>query len=379
MGNINKDTGITTQSKTWSRSAPSWWVGNASGSYIADSKRRYKNGVSIPNFHAKVARGELLPHTSFKQTEWEYEHLSGNLSLSGHPNGYWYTVSNFEGYDLPEVWRTRDYIDYDADPTSPPPTSIPDYFVQQAAARIYSQGFDALTASAEAAKTVSMFKGVSKRMLDLAKNFSTKRMLQLWLEGRYGWRTLAYDVRDLHSALQEFEAKREIWTERAGTSYSTSSSTATTYTTGDTTSELQTDIEHTWSLRGSVAGLIKPNRFIADPLLTGWELVPYSFVVDWVYDVGTAIQAQRFMQLATSWTASKGYQCNSTVNRKLTVLSPRNGYTSASGSVSYRGTGVTQSRGPISSIPTLPQVTGRALTPDLALDLQALSRLRSRF
>jgi len=372
-----KDTGIqttfATQTTTVYSGSPSY------EQFPANSERRYMSGVSIPNFHLRKQRGELLPHTPFSQVEWQGQWISGSGRFDYNSGPNWFEYTNWRGSGAHNVsWRLMDFVDYNVDPTTVPVSAIPDYFVQQAAARIYSGGFDALTASAEMKKTVDGFRGVTRRMLDLASRFSTKRMLQLWLEGRYAWRTLAYDVRDLHSALTEFEAKREIWTERAGTSYSTESSeliSSTSNTYG--AYELTRDSSHRFSLRGSVAGLIKPSRFLADPFKTAWELVPYSFVVDWVYDVGTAIDAYRFVNAASQWTASKGFECQSTVEYREDVSSSSSW--SSSGSTSYRYEGTRQVRSPVSTIPTLPQRTNRALTWDLSLDLQALATVRSKF
>jgi len=377
MTGLNKDSGIQTSTKTQRTTAY-----NASPStvaFTATAERQYKTGVAIPNYHARRDRGELLPHTPFTQVEWSGRHVDGNVNAQAKSGPNWFDITNFKGSNaFPVSWRIDDFIDHDVDPTIPPPSAIPDYFVQQAAARIYSQGFDALTASAEAKKTVQGFKGVSKRMLDLARQFSTKKMLKLWLEGRYAWRTLAYDVRDLHSALTEFDAKREIWTERAGTSLTQSSSEEVgSYTATSTKGTLTKDTTHTWSLRGSVSGLIKPNRFVVDPVKTGWELVPYSFVVDWVYNVGVALDAMAFRRAASAWTASKGFKCDSIVTFTENI-EDTSSWTS-SGSVSYEYQGSRSVRSPVSSFPTLPQVTNRALTWDLSLDLQALASVRGSF
>jgi len=371
---INKDSGIKTTAKTQVLTGS--WTAPVSSSFIGDAERRYKLGVSIPGFHRLQKSGALLPHTPFTQVEWVGEHVDGSYFADDTNN--WSEFSNYQGPTFSGVaYRIGDFADNDCDHTSSPDQTIPDYFVQQAAARIYASGFDALTASAEAKKTVSGFRGVARRMTDLATKFSSKRMYQLWLEGRYAWRTLAYDVRDFHEAVTEFEKTREIWTERAGLSTTHSSTTdIATTSNNDFSFTLTKSVENNFSLRGSVAGLIKPAQFRANPLETGWELVPYSFVVDWVFDVGTALQALAFQSVASSWTASKGFQCDSKVTYEVGAIPKPN--RTGNCSVTWEYSGTRQSRSPVTEITTLPQLTNRALSWDLSLDLQALSQVRSK-
>lgn len=375
-----KDTGIYTESQTGSRvdysdaGVPSY---STTASFVRKANRSYKLGIDIPNFYRRKRAGELLPHTPFTQVEWEGRLVTSHVETHDTQDLSAIVIDGYAGQVHPVSWRIIDFPDYDVDPTEPPPVAVPDYFVQQAAARIYAGGFDALTAASEARKTVEGFRGVTRRMVDLARRFSARRMQQLWLESRYAWRTLAYDVRDLHSALTDFDSKREIWTERAGLSFSESTSeTLSTLNVTTGVHVLTRSKTLNWSLRGSVAGLIKPARFITNPVKTGWELVPYSFVVDWVYGVGVALDVMAFMAAAQSWTASKGWQCESTDIYTSTMES--NARYNASGSVQYEYTGTRQSRSP-TSINFKPQVTNRALSWDLSLDLQALSQVRSKF
>lgn len=378
MDSLNKDSGIITSTKTQVLTGN--WTPTVSTPFTGEAKRSSKTGMSIPGYHKLKSSGALLPHTPFNQVEWEARHISGSLSTNDYPGGgtSYSNVSNFKGYDAPIAYRIDDFVDKECNPTGSPSQEIPDYFVQQAMARIYASGFDALTASAEARKTVNGFRGLSRRMVDLATKYSTKRLLQLWLEGRYQFRTLAYDVRDFHSAVTEFDSTREIWSERAGLSYSdTSSDVVATGSSSALNWQIEAAITHNYSLRGAVSGLIQPARFQANVVTTAWELLPYSFVVDWVYGVGVALDALAFQSCASSWTASKGFQCDSEVAYTLTSTSPRPGK-AGSASCSWLYLGTRQSRSPITRFSTLPQLTNRPPSWDLSLDLQALAQVRSK-
>lgn len=50
-----------------------------------------------------------------------------------------------------------------------------------------------------------------------------------------------------------------------------------------------------------------------NPLQTGWELIPFSFVLDWVLNVGKTISAIALLNCSVAHTAALGYSI--TVNR----------------------------------------------------------------
>jgi hypothetical protein len=367
----SKDTGIIT-SEGYAYLTRNY-SSNFGWNYTSSAERRYFGGVDIPNFHARKKRGELLPHTPFSQHEWVGEHLAGHYDWQF--NSQTASITDYDGFAFGTPYRL-DELDHDGDLSSAPDMTYAQSYIQQAAARIYSKGWDALTFGAETPKLRKQFKGLAGRMLDMAKGHRSDRILKLWLEGRYAWRTLAYDVADLHDAMLNFEKDRQIHTERAGYSYS-SSSDGTIDSGSDSAFDftLESSVSHEYSIRGAVAGRINPARISIDPIRTAWELVPYSFVVDWVIDVGSAIEAFQFVRNATEYTASRGYQDIFNVTFTCNGL-PKDGYSGSAQAVwNYQGT--TQSRSP-SSVSAIPQFNPRDLTPDIALDLNALSRLRAR-
>jgi len=379
----SKDTGLTsvTEGTTINYGPPST---STSDSWSWDKARSYFTGTDTPNFYRRKRAGELIPHTSFDQTDLSAVMVGEHYhSVLANTSENWYTANNRE----PEIHRKpfvsngslssiHSYLPV-AD------TSYAQAFVQSAAARIYSKGWDALTFAGELPSLRRMFTKTSRKMVNLARGHSSKRILELWLEGRYGWRTLAYDVRDLNDAIQNWDESRKIFTERAGTTYSSSSSIVHSKSKRNATYEYYEQFTTRVSVRGAVAGKIRPARFVVDPIKTGWELVPYSFVVDWVLSVGHALDAYRFVKAASAHTASIGtkrtlkYEC-SLQNAVIGPVSKSDDY-----EIYNRTPGkhlvelVVVSRNP-TSISYKPQFTGRLLTGDLGLDLIALSRTRAR-
>lgn len=333
-------------------------------------------GIDIPDFHRRLVSGELLPHTQFSQIAREHYILPARYEhTDSGQNDVYLTAYSFaiaEGHFLDQLSHVAD-------------TAYHDAMVQSSASKIVNAGWDVGTAVSEFPSLKRQFKKVGRSIKRLYRNGSynnhTEQWLRknkresvsfddLWLEGRYGWRTLAYDIRDLNNAIQEFDSKRRIWTERSGYSYTESTTTDVSkqWSAGLMQSTLEDVTEH--SIRGAVAALIKPARFIVDPLQTAWELTPWSFVADWVLNVGDALAAHKLIYLSDSHTASWGVK--SVTNRTVTTKAIKEPATvSQNYQETYRGEYELVYRNP-AEISITPSFTGRKITSDLVLDLRAL-------
>lgn len=335
-------------------------------------------GQTVPNYWDRKRRGLLIPHTWFRQQS-STQQISPANYFERRANGV--DIVTMENYSFfhETVSAFRDT------PYHIPDAAYADAMLQRAAANIANKGWDGLTFAAELPDLKRMFVKTARRMgrlheayrqgklskhfkdkkgQDIAKNFQ-----DLWLEGRYGWRTLAYDVRDLNDAIMHYDEKRRIWTERSGYSYSDHD--VTTGSVSWVSSNLEYTIEDRTehSIRGAVAADFKPARVTLDPVNTAWELVPYSFVVDWVFNVGETLASTKLLMLANDVTASKGVKSSHT--RTATV----NAVAKPGCIVNYTETYVCVNelvnRYP-SQISMRPSATGRLLDSNLVLDLRAL-------
>lgn len=330
------------------------------------------HGNNTRNFSKLKREGKLIRHTAFNQK-----------SVQCSPGIGSYSQTNTGGSVL--SWDNCGWLSTDLHNTSimhNPDTAYASAAVQNAAAAIMSEGWDALTFASELPKLKDMFQKSARKIVKLAKlprkqGFRGWRQLgDAWLEGRYGWRTLAYDIRDLDDAIRNYDKNRLIWTERQGynDSYSATGSETWNWAAGDLLLDWQDDTEH--SIRGSVAAEIQPARFQVDPLQTGWELVPYSFVVDWVLNVGQALAATKLLALSKATTASIGIKSVSTRIANGTAGGTNSGFTHLSWNESYYSRVEQVTRNP-TVIPVRPLLTGRAATADLLLDLRALANFRN--
>jgi hypothetical protein len=69
------------------------------------------------------------------------------------------------------------------------------------------------------------------------------------------------------------------------------------------------------SYRGFAYTKIKPESFGIDPVQTFWELVPFSFVVDWFVDVGSKLQLASYLSTSIPGTLVSGCGVKVTATR----------------------------------------------------------------
>lgn len=280
------------------------WKDPASGSayslgdfeVLSESDYRFTLGENIPHFHKLKRQGRLLPMTSFRQ--WETSGIAYGHYNTSYPSGEkrW-SVGNCP-LNPSEGWNIKQ-----EDLESILEGLDPSYFLQAAAAKIYSSGWDALTFAAEFGKVVAMFRGFVRRLINALVN---RRTEDVWLEIRYGWRTLYYDMKDIEEAIQELGHKRKRYSEHVGTT--TSSSDIHTYTYAGTSATQYWTRRTEWEvgLRGSVVADIEPAVTSFNPFITAWELITLSFVVDWCLNVGQWLAAMSFVVFQTKSASATG-------------------------------------------------------------------------
>lgn len=343
----------------------------ASGTSLVARELSEYTGFSIPGFHRRVRSGELLPHTP-----WSQYHGSGSGSGSIGP-----LQAVVSGNDIDDWWSEGNYplIDSWISPGSLV-ARIPsgaDALVQEAASRIMGESMDALTFLAELASTKKMFLETGRRFLKKQIPRNWRQLSNDWLSYRYGWRTFMYDCKDLHKAVARLDEKRKRYSKRArsfnewseteggtnvrfilGTSFSVVEKIVTTYKV---------------ELVGTVNADVTVPAFSFNPAVTAWEVIPYSFIVDWFVGVGTAISALSFLAAQRRYAASWGCRISAEKSISLAGTSVKPGVTGgcrASGS----GTAELVARVPC-SVPIAPQLTFKLDTRKV-IDLLALVKQR---
>jgi hypothetical protein len=352
------------------------WESQSGGPYLAqwgfgDYVESHMRGQSIPNFHKRKKAGELLPHTYFTKTEI--------TKLSVTPGSYHAT----DGADPSRYIKLKQGNPKVIVPVIAhlPDDSRSGAEIQRAAANIYSNGFDALTFLIESKKTATMFGDFSKRLKGLATNRgrlrSAKELSRLWLEGRYGWRQLAFDAKSLHNAVTEFNSGRRIWSERSGYSYSESKTETIASGVGHVDWRHKRTTTTVHSIRGAVSTLVELDRFVSNPINTAWELLPLSFVLDWALTVGNSIQSAALLTRSSALTASAGTRSVTTYDGWSEQECTGTWVFVDSDPGRWSGVVEKETRVP-TTLPIAPQISGRMVRPDQILDLSTIAHVRGK-
>jgi hypothetical protein len=210
------------------------------------------------------------------------------------------------------------------------------YVVQKAAAKIASSGFDALTFLAELKQLRRMFTGIVDKLIALCRGKSIGTLESLWLEGRYGWRTLLYDIQDLAKALKQQNERRSRFREQAGLTASGSWEDVSQTTSSSITTEITTNYNWTLNQRGTVVADIEIPDFQFNPVTSAWELTRLSFVFDWLINVGQALDSATFLVLVKDYKACAGYNVEVDIAGDISLVS-YSSHLSASVSGSWGG------------------------------------------
>lgn len=282
-------------------------------------------GRDQKDFHKRRNSGELLPYTKYTNISQNVVYSGpstvyfGGTTLAG--NVYRYDRTWTDGSTAP-LWLTRGTSRLMFAPEAEANRLLDSLgidkllFVQQAAARIYGRGWDALTFMAEFHKLVKMFRTAVPKLLKLLTEFQKWRtssdairfgysLIDEWLETRYGWRILLYDLEDIETLIREIDNDElSRVKDRAGDDWSDSIDEMEFYQDASIRFEQHYVTGRTLSVRGNVIADFLPSKVTTNLPLTAWELTRFSFVVDWFINVGRAIEAMSFVLLNDRYTAS---------------------------------------------------------------------------
>jgi hypothetical protein len=343
------------------------YVGTTNGQTASSGQRSFDMwGSDIPNFHVRKARGELLPFGTYLKDvvdyEASYDMIFGN---SGDASQRYYTkaVIAKPAHIIPDM-----------------PGINSRNLVQRAAAGLRRDTFDATTFAGELFQTVNMFRNIPSKIVDIARGkryggpFGFQYFVDDYLESRYGWRTLRYDIEDVDRAIQRLANGKDLRKRNkssATDSFTESSTESRNLSIGIKSSsgtgtaslgvmQCQVNISTEVKAKGiCIADYVKP-VFSFSAAKTAWELTTLSFALDWVWNVGQALDA---VQVVAS---SGGVEsCISTLSRSTlegTLGSQVSGtYPYISGTIVYRSVIERRTRNAL-AVPLTPQ-------PQFNLDL----------
>lgn len=290
----------------------SWLVNGQSKTFTGSLEMTDRK---TPGYFVAVKRGGLIPVSPMSREKTEYILTPGGGSLVTD-----YDVGGVKQRLKMEVsgyfWKSGSEL------PSLPELDVPDIklSLQRALARAQTDAWDQLTFVAEFRKTLEMLVGVRSRADSLYGRFAdilaskSKRttnavsyamlMSEVWLEMRYGWRPLYHDIIEINKAIKRMQSALEEPLCRAYDTEHTSGPSSNYQLNGQPAIEnwtgwiggMSCSARHTSSVEYKIhssVGVRVTTRTatMADPLVTAWEMVPWSFVLDWFVSVGDIISA----------------------------------------------------------------------------------------
>lgn len=321
----------------------------------ARSVRGEYSGVRLANFTKRKNAGELLPFTSY--VRWDSHTVtSGSRKLTWKPQWCSSAGSNSKriatinsGHIMNRGVLLEPLTSLDATSYIGKSGLNGQYVVQKAAAKLWD-GLDVGTFLAELGSVVSMIakaataimamaRAKPRALLAMRRRDPGKDYADKYLEVYYGWYPLMMDI---IKAIKALEGKAKVTEFRATATDGWSTHDEDLVNVGPLSNgesfviRVTTDV--TISLRAHVVGrskfgFAKSGPFI-NPLLTAWELVRYSFVIDWLLSVGNAIKALSTNLRLDTVVASYGYFV--VIQRNAEVISASPG-TSVLSAYEHRG------------------------------------------
>lgn len=257
----------------------------------------YAYGIDTPSYYKRLREKEIIPMTPYRRYDVRGmvnpEHRL--FSRSGTSCNPYTEIYSWTG-GLPSALGETALLDLvEADGA---------YYVQAAAAKIYSSGWDGLTFAAELKQLRRMLVGFATR---LVRNILSGRWDSIWLESRYGWRVLWYDMQDILRVIENLDGERKRYREAVGTTESTVTVSQVTSGTQYGSAYWVQEEDLTIGVRGTVVADIEPPKVSANLAVTSWELTSFSFVIDWILNVGQWIESMSFLSSSTSHASAAGF------------------------------------------------------------------------
>jgi hypothetical protein len=302
-------------------------VNYAVGSYNTYYVYKEMTDREIPNFHARKASGEVFMNpmtstvTDVLQTPFPFGATIKTFRWGCTP-ARWYESNRLERGGSRSTLRVAAAVGFSTDPAI---TINSDSLKEQAITKAWSNldqsKIMALVSIAEAEKSLGTIKNVSLRALRIikgarknalkmiAKTLKSKKsrrrlardLSDLYLEARYGLRPMYYDINGVVEAVNNFDCSRHDRLTVRGYRNATDQNSGTDQFGPNNWNNTQYAYYQNWKDTISVearAGCLAAVQLSAVNdwgigLLgeSAWELVPFSFIVDWFLNVGDTISS----------------------------------------------------------------------------------------
>lgn len=313
-------------------------------------------GTKTPNYFRRKAAGEILPVNPLSEVSQVYSFSSGSMSAHHTRSTTWYSMAGV----IPLFTSLNGKLPSWSSVPMPPgwDESLGNSMAITAIANARQELFDVLTFVAELEKTLDMLKGCieryTTRLLIVEKHarvawgtwksgrLAPKSTLNFadffascWMEWRYGATPLMFDIDAMYKQLLELDALTHRVRGRFEHDPIDSNVVSTTTSgAGFTADGLSASGGWLWKVVKTSKQRVRPvakclveltnsYRCTVDPMLTGYEMIPYSWMFDWFVNIGELIRTFSPFALGRVASSSISYYCEGVLS--FTSVRPSNG------------------------------------------------------
>lgn len=332
--------------------------------YLKSHSNGFASGVCTKGYFKLLRQNKLIPYNPWKKFHEEGEAL---VSIGGRIK----TSQTNQTGDKATACGTFDgqisAVNIDNGALSSFYEQELPYLLMAAQSCCYTQAsFDLATFLAELPETVRMLGTVVERLRDIKRGKIGKfkklasRPGDILLEARYGWRPLFNDLSGLSKVLSRMQEKLTRVSCNRKNSQVSSDDTGWYLVGEDALRKVYKRVENTYTVTpmASVAADFKPSMFQFNPLVTGYEVIPLSFVLDWVWNVGMALESLSLEILASDKTACAGFLIEISTDSSLKYEAKPPAFYDTVPQSTYRSTLTYKKRWP-SAVPLIPPIKPR--------------------
>lgn len=283
-----------------------------------------RESVLTPHYFKRRARGEILPVNPLKEVKTQLISQDGSMTAVHIGGGGPYQMAG----NIPLFCTLGGKVPAWSTVPEPPMynSSVANSLAVTAVSNARQELFDSLTFLAELEKTIEMLTGCvdryTRRLLIVDKHArvawktwkrgslapkSTANFADFfsscWMEWRYGITPLMFDIDALYKQLLELDAlthrvRGSAEPEPTVIGQTTSAVSGYGFTAGGTSASggwlSEVEVTRFQRIRPKAKALIELTssfRCAVDPLVTGFEVIPYSWMLEWFVNIGELIRS----------------------------------------------------------------------------------------
>lgn len=330
---------------------------SSSGSYYQSVLSETITDVVVPQFKKRSAQGEIFNNPMQRVSVEEYDAVGTYVDTALSYRLAWNSNDPTDdiplvktGYEIIREVALRDLVPTFTLSTKPniDIMRLSQLAVTKAYANIENSKANMLATAAEGRKTINGFVDIFKRVWKiyravrkgnvkyLRKQISAKELANRYMEWRYGIRPCIYDAKQILDAVTNPQKTSDRFTYRGFESESASLNPVERklltkaigykiyrYLYGQYTCTRKVDVSA--GVMCKIDNVSAANNYGLDqPIETMWELVPFSFIADWFFNIGQTIASftpeSGVTQLASWCTVRDSVSHVLTPTRTETVL-----------------------------------------------------------